>query len=237
MRLDKFLSHVGLGSRKEVKVLLKKGKITVNGQAIKQPQINVNEYDDDIRFDDEVLVYRLHDYFIMNKPADVLSATVDAVDATVIDLLQDNDYRDNLFPVGRLDKDTTGLLLITNNGQLAHQLLSPKRHVKKVYRALVKGPLPSDVEEQFQSGLMLDGEQLQPALITVLNNYQEEVDVEVTITEGKYHQVKRMFELVGSKVYQLERIAMGPLTLPSDLERGTYRRLTLEEEQLLLNKN
>jgi 16S rRNA pseudouridine516 synthase len=239
MRLDKFLADVGLGSRKEVKQLLKKGLITVNEQMIKDGKQQINEEQDQIAFADEVLVYQRYYYYLLNKPQGVISATEDNRDQTVIDLLKDEDYRADLFPVGRLDKDTEGLLLLTNDGQLAHRLLSPKKHVDKEYFAKVQGIVTEADVQRFAEGFsLLNGEQVKPSklMIKAVDSGAGTSDIQLIIQEGKFHQVKRMFEAVDKKVVYLKRLRMGNLWLDEALALGDYRTLTEAELRLLENK-
>lgn len=232
MRLDKFLADVGLGSRKEVKGLIKKGQVTVNGKVIKSDKFQVKELIDEIAYLDEKLMYQKNFYYLLNKPAGVVSATQDNYDETVLDLLNDFDYREDLFPVGRLDKDTEGLLLITNDGALAHRLLSPKKHVEKEYFAKVAGVMTAEDIDAFSKGLVISqGEETLPAVLTIdaVNEAEQTSDIRLILHEGKFHQVKRMVKAVGKEVTYLKRIRMGNVVLPADLGLGEYRELTAEE--------
>ncbi|PLT29235.1 pseudouridine synthase [Peribacillus deserti] len=233
MRIDKLLSNMGYGSRTEVKKLLKSGSVKVNEESVKDPKQHVNPSDDVITVYGDRVEYREFIYLMMNKPPGLLSATEDAAQGTVIDLLEPEDAVFEPFPVGRLDKDTEGFLLLTNDGQLAHQLLSPKKHVPKTYFAVIEGEVTEEDIEAFRAGVLLeDGYQTKPGDLVILKSGLMS-DVEVTITEGKYHQVKRMFGAVGKRVVYLKRISMGPLPLDEELELGQYRELTEEElEQL-----
>ena len=240
MRLDKFLSEVGLGSRKEVKQLLKKKVITVNGHLVNDGKKQVDENNDKIAYLDEELTYQKFYYYLLNKPQGVISATEDKKDETVIDLLSDQAFREDLFPVGRLDKDTEGLLLLTNDGQLAHQLLAPKKHVDKEYYAIIDGIVTEQECQLFQQGFALkNGERVKASQLTI-----EDIDeknncskIRLVIQEGKFHQVKRMFEAVDKKVVYLKRLRMGNLWLDETLDLGEYRPLTETElEQLKNNK-
>ena len=232
MRLDKLLSNSGFGSRKEVKVLLKKKWVTVNGKIETKAEAKVDTEKDVILVGDELVSYQEHLYLMMNKPQGVLSATEDNHQKTVIDLLAFELHQLELFPVGRLDKDTEGLLLLTNDGQLAHFLLSPKRHVDKVYFAKVAGRMTEEDQRAFAEGIMLeDGYHCLPAKLELLA-YDEETDsseVEITIKEGKFHQVKRMVIACGKEVTFLKRLSMGPLRLDDQLAKGDYRLLSDEE--------
>lgn len=231
MRLDKLLANMGIGSRKEVKRLLKAKQVTLNDQIIKDASTKVDPNEDVVKVNGNPVIYQAYIYLMLHKPPDVVSATVDTRDKTVIDLLSDEDKRFRPFPVGRLDKDTEGLLLITNDGELAHQLTSPKKHVAKMYRARVKGELPEDIIEQFKEGILLDdGYQTKPANLKILSKDVSGVsEVEIEITEGKFHQIKRMFEAVGCKVTYLKRFRIGDLNLDEQLPLGAYRPLTEEE--------
>ncbi|MBS4195086.1 pseudouridine synthase [Lederbergia citri] len=235
MRIDKLLSNIGYGSRKEVKKILKNGQVTVNGNIVKDAKFHVDPIVDSVYLFGEKVQYREFIYLMMNKPAGVISATEDDRDETVIDLLNDEEAVFSPFPVGRLDKDTEGLLLLTNDGKLAHQLLSPKKKVPKKYFAVINSPVTEDDVAAFGKGVTLDdGYETKPGKLTILKS-GEYSDIELTITEGKFHQVKRMFEAVGKKVVYLKRISMGPLLLDDTLENGQYRELT-EEEVLQLKE-
>ncbi|MGG5305040.1 16S rRNA pseudouridylate synthase A [Enterococcus pernyi] len=232
MRLDKFLADIGLGSRKEVKGLIKKGLITVNGNCIKSDKYQVKETEDTVMYLDESLHYQKDFYYILNKPAGVVSATQDNHDQTVIDLLSDEDFREDLFPVGRLDKDTEGLLILTNDGQFSHQLLSPKKHVEKEYLAEVKGVMTKADVLAFAEGLLIDGdEQTLPAKLFIDSVDEETITsrIRLILHEGKFHQVKRMVKAVGKEVTYLKRIRMGNFLLPEDLALGEYRQMTPDE--------
>ncbi|PQF23847.1 pseudouridine synthase [Enterococcus mundtii] len=232
MRLDKFLADIGLGSRKEVKGLIKKGLITVNGTCIKSDKYQVKETEDTVMYLDESLHYQKDFYYILNKPAGVVSATQDNHDQTVIDLLSDEDFREDLFPVGRLDKDTEGLLILTNDGQFSHQLLSPKKHVEKEYLAEVAGVMTKEDVSAFSEGLLIDGdEQTLPAKLFI-DSVDEETNtsrIRLILHEGKFHQVKRMVKAVGKEVTYLKRLRMGNFLLPEDLALGEYRQMTSDE--------
>ncbi|MDN4592625.1 pseudouridine synthase [Polycladomyces subterraneus] len=228
-RLDKILSNMGYGTRKEIKKLIKAGYVTVNGEWADDPGMHVDPHDDVIEVDGERVIYRRYIYLMMNKPQGVLSATEDRESAVVVDLLHPEHAFFEPFPVGRLDKDTEGLLLLTNDGKLAHRLLSPKKHVPKTYYAEVEGAVTDADVEAFSRGVTLDdGYRTLPAELNVLRSGPKS-EVELTIYEGKYHQVKRMFQAVGKRVTFLKRIAMGPLPLDPSLEPGEYRELTEEE--------
>lgn len=229
MRLDKFLAEVGLGSRKEVKQLIKKGQISVNQQIEKSDKKQVEPKKDQIAFQGDPLHYQEFYYYLLHKPAGVVSATEDSRDRTVLDLFAQADYRSDLFPVGRLDKDTEGLLLITNDGKLAHELLSPKKHIEKEYFAEVAGVMTEEDQQRFAEGILLDGEKTLPAELLIDETTADSSKVRIVLHEGKFHQVKRMVKSCGKEVTYLKRIRMGGLELPPELAKGTYRLLTAEE--------
>ncbi|MBO0999724.1 rRNA pseudouridine synthase [Bacillus sp. SD075] len=233
MRIDKILSNIGYGSRKEVKKLLKSGAVKVNDRLLKDPKEQVDPDAEIVTVHGERVEYREFIYLMMNKPPGVLSATEDKHQETVIDILEPEDSVFEPFPVGRLDKDTEGLLLITNDGKLAHQLLSPKKHVPKTYFAVIDGEVTERDIEAFRNGVTLDdGYETKPGELNILKSGLTS-DIELTIMEGKFHQVKRMFEAVGKRVVYLKRLSMGSLQLDEELELGEYRELTAEElEQL-----
>ncbi|MGD6795467.1 pseudouridine synthase [Metabacillus indicus] len=235
MRIDKLLSNIGYGSRKEVKQLLKTGAVKADGKIIKDAKTHVDPAVQAVTVHGETVEYKEHIYLMLNKPAGFLSATEDSVQKTVIDLLEMNDAVYKPFPVGRLDKDTEGLLLLTNDGQLSHQLLSPKKHVPKTYYAKIEGHVTEEDASAFKEGVELDdGYVTKPARLEIIEA-GERSEIHITITEGKFHQVKRMFEAVGKKVAYLKRISMGPLHLDESLELGEYRELTDEEVEALRN--
>ena len=230
MRLDKFLSDMGVGSRSELKRSIRKGLVTVNGQVQKDPGADVDTTSE-ISFDGNPVLYQSFEYYMMNKPAGVISASEDKRQKTVLDLM-DSRKRKDLFPAGRLDRDTEGLLLITNDGQLAHRLLSPKHHVDKCYFVRVSGTLGEADVQRFADGIPYD-EALtaMPAKLRILESGTDFSTAETTIQEGKFHQIKKMFAALGNgrEVVYLKRLSMGPLTLDPDLAPGEYRALTEEE--------
>ncbi|MCK0471264.1 pseudouridine synthase [Halalkalibacter sp. APA_J-10(15)] len=235
MRLDKLLSHTGYGTRKEVKKLLKTGAVKVNANFVKDAKTQVDPQNDTVSVYDETIYYQPFIYLMLNKPKGVISATEDHHHQTVVDLLEIDDQRYDPFPVGRLDKDTEGLLLLTNDGQFSHSLMSPKKHVKKTYIAEVDGQVTDKEKLLFQKGVELDdGYWTKPAELTILKAGEVSI-VQLTITEGKYHQVKRMFEAVGKKVMELKRIQIANLRLDETLELGGYRELREDEWPLLFN--
>ena len=236
MRLDKFLVACAVGSRTEVKNFLKSGRVTVNGKKEKSAKSHINEETDEICFDGQKLEYEEFVYYMMNKPQGVISATEDPKHKTVLDLLDDYARAKEVFPVGRLDIDTHGLLLLTNDGKLAHALLSPKRHVDKTYLAQVNGIMTDEDIETFAQGIPLKDFTCQPAKLELVSIDREKNQslVRVTIAEGKFHQVKRMVAYCGKEVVDLQRLTMGTLTLDEDLKRGEWRRLSKEELEGLL---
>ena len=236
MRLDKYLVACAVGSRTEVKNFLKTERVTVNGKKAKSAKLQINEDTDEICFDGEKLDYEEFVYYMMNKPQGVISATEDTKHKTVLDLLDDYARAKEVFPVGRLDIDTHGLLLLTNDGKLAHALLSPKRHVDKTYLAQVKGIMTDADVETFSKGIPLKDFTCQPAKLELvsIDTEKDQSLVRVTIAEGKFHQVKRMVAYCGKEVVDLQRLTMGTLTLDEDLKRGEWRRLSKEELEALL---
>lgn len=241
MRLDKFLADAGLGTRSEVKKRIQKGQIEVNGSMVKDPGYQVQAPEDEVSYQGEIVgVSAKYEYYLFHKPAGCVSATEDRVNKTVLDYFPPS--RKELFPVGRLDKDTEGLLLITNDGALAHELLSPRKHVEKTYYALVEGLVTEEDVRVMEDGVDI-GEKRStlPARLEILETEQKadgswRSQIHLTISEGKFHQVKRMMEAVGKKVLYLKRISMGPLVLPDDLPKGAYRPLTQEELEAFQSK-
>lgn len=235
MRIDKMLANLGYGSRKEVKQLLKQGAVKVNGAQIKDAKQHIDPKQDEVGIHGEIIEYKEYIYLMMNKPNGVISATEDTMHQTVIDLLEMEDIVYSPFPVGRLDKDTEGLLLITNDGKLSHQLLSPKKHVPKTYYAIINDRVTEADIHTFSKGVKLDdGYETKPAKLEILKS-ETTSEIHLTITEGKFHQVKRMFEAVNKKVIYLKRLTMGPLQLDDSLALGEYRELTDEELEELLS--
>lgn len=232
MRIDKLLAHSGYGTRKEVKQLLKKKRVTLNGEVIVNPKQKVDVMQDEVLVDDEFVMYEETFYLLMHKPMDVISATEDANDETVLDIMEPLYFERGVFPVGRLDKDTTGLLLLTNDGKLAHKLLSPKSKVDKEYVAKLRDPLTKEMIEALEAGITLeDGFTCMPAEVWTSN--ESGTEIHIVIQEGKYHQVKRMFAAVDNKVLALERIRMGTLLADEMLKPGEYRYLTEDELEAL----
>ncbi len=228
-RLDKILANLGFGSRKEVKELIKGGAVEIDGKIEKDGGCQLDPTTQQIKVNNKEVLYREFVYIMMNKPQGVVSATEDNRDTTVVDLLSEDLQAFQPAPVGRLDKDTEGLLLLTNDGQLAHRLLAPKKHVPKTYFAHIQGRVGEADIQAFRKGIVLDdGYETLPGDLTVLVT-GEISQVEITIYEGKFHQIKRMFEALDKKVIYLQRVAMGDLKLDTSLITGEYRELTEEE--------
>lgn len=230
MRLDKYLAEMGVGTRQEVKKQIRQGKAAVNGTVVKAADTKIDETSDEVTISGRNISYVSYEYYMLNKPAGVVSATEDRRDTTVIDLIKEKKRKD-LFPVGRLDKDTEGLLLITNDGDLAHRLLAPKKHVDKVYYAKIDGMVTEEDVKQFAEGIDIGAEEeemTRPAKLDIMKS-AEESEIRLTIHEGKFHQVKRMFLAVGKEVTYLKRERMGTLCLDENLKPGEYRLLTEEE--------
>ncbi|ERG68300.1 MULTISPECIES: pseudouridine synthase [Exiguobacterium] len=233
MRIDKLLANMGYGSRKDVKILLKQGVVRVDDQPVKDAKRQVNLETERVTVQGEVVEYKPFVYLMMNKPVGVISATEDKVESTVVDLIDPSYAHYELFPVGRLDKDTTGLLLLTNDGAFNHALMSPRKHVDKVYVAEVDGEMTTDDVRHFAEGVELeDGYTTKPARLELISKSGRRSTVRLTLSEGKYHQVKRMIAAVGKHVEQLERVQIGELELDPTLEPGAYRELSEEEVDL-----
>ena len=245
MRLDKYLAEMGVGTRQEVKKQIRQGKVTVNGTVVKAADTKIDETCDEVTIGGRNISYVSYEYYMLNKPGGVVSATEDRRDTTVIDLIKDKKRKD-LFPVGRLDKDTEGLLLITDDGQLAHQLLSPKKHVDKTYFAVTEGKVVPEDIEKIREGVDIGDEELTlPGKLEILKTWEVQMpsasvksteseakwrsEILLTIHEGRFHQVKRMMEALGKTVIYLKRMSMGPLVLPEDFPKGQCRELTKEE--------
>ena len=232
IRLDKFLSEMGVGTRSEVKKILKARQVTVNDAVVIKPETKVDPESDIVYYKDRRICYQKYEYYIFNKPAGCVSATEDNFHKTVMDYITDT-VHDDLFPVGRLDIDTEGLLIITNDGAMAHELLSPSKHVAKTYYAKIDGMVTEEDVNCFKEGVDIGEEKLtKPGELVILES-KPISEIELTITEGKFHQVKRMFEAVDKKVIYLKRISMGGLKLPVDLKPGEYRALTDDELDIL----
>lgn len=234
MRLDKFLAECGRGTRTEVKKLITGGRVTVGGSIIKDPAAKVEPERDEILLDGERVAYAKVEYYMLNKPKGVISATRDSKRSScvcVTELIKEK-IRDDLFPVGRLDKDTEGLLIITNDGDLAHRLLSPKKHVDKTYYVELSGRLTADEAERIMGGIDIGDEK--PTLPCEISRLSD-TSCFITIREGRYHEIKRMFATGGLRVTELKRISMGPLSIDPELMPGDYRPLTDAEISMLQN--
>ena len=236
IRLDKYLADMSIGTRQEVKKYIRQGRVKINEDVIKKPEYKIREDEDKVTFDGALVAYETFEYYMLNKPAGVISATEDKRDKTVLDLIKEKKRKD-LFPVGRLDKDTEGLLLITNDGALAHRLLSPKKHVDKCYYAKIRGGVTEDdvrvFKERINIGTQEEPEWTMPAELKILEKGTVS-RIRLTIREGKFHQVKRMFLAVGKEVVYLKRERMGALVLDEELAPGEYRKLTDSELKSIL---
>lgn len=228
-RIDKIISSQGKYTRSEIKKLAAKGQILVDGIVIKKTDMKIDKNNSKIVINGEELNIKEHLYLILNKPKGYVSATEDRKDKTVLDLVPDKLYRDSLFPAGRLDKDTTGLMIITDDGELAHNILAPKKHIKKIYDVTLDIPVTEKMIEKFAEGIKLNDGECKSAILEITG----ENTCKVTITEGRYHQIKRMFGCCKAKVIELNRICMGNLFLPTDLTLGECRELTTKELELL----
>ena len=238
MRLDKFLSDCGIATRKTIKEYIKNGMVTVDGEVVKRPETSVDPEKNEINFSGQSLTdgYKKYRYYMLHKPSGVVSATRDNHEETVLDLIETG-FDKNLSPVGRLDKDTEGLLIITNDGKLSHSLLSPKKHVEKEYLVYTREHVSEDDINRLQSGLDIgDEEPTLPAKAFLETNDEGKEVLHLILHEGRFHQVKRMLEAVGNEVVYLKRIRMGKLYLDESLEKGQYRELT-EDELKLLQEN
>lgn len=235
IRLDKYLADMGCGTRQEVKKLIRSGQVSVDGAVVKKPDTKVEQTVQEVCLNGEKVGYESFEYYMLNKPAGVISATEDRSCQTVVDLIKEKKRKD-LFPVGRLDKDTEGLLLITNDGELAHRLLSPKKHVDKCYFARVSGKVTEDDVRSFENGVNIGSleqpEITMPGKLEIITS-DEISQIHLTIQEGKFHQAKRMFQAVGKEVIYLKRLRMGTLVLDENLSIGEYRPLTKEELEKL----
>ncbi|WP_054743256.1 pseudouridine synthase [Cellulosilyticum ruminicola] len=229
MRLDKYLVHVGYGTRSTVQKLIKGKKVQVNDSVVQKPETSINPDTAVVKVGGRIMDYQEFYYFILNKPGGYITATEDKKLPTVVDLLEEEDRNKDVAPVGRLDKDTEGLLVLTNDGKTTHEILSPKKHVDKVYYARVAGKVVTEDCAKFAAGMILeDGTVFAPGKLEIISS-GEESEIYVTIKEGKFHQVKRMVQAIGKEVVYLKRIKMGNFSLPEDLEIGEYRQLTKEE--------
>jgi 16S rRNA pseudouridine516 synthase len=235
MRLDKFLSDAGIATRRESAKAARAGQITVGGECVRDPSKHIDPERDEVVYCGRAIVYRKYTYVMLNKPEGYVSATDDKSLPYVTELLPDELRRQELFPVGRLDKDTTGLMILTNNGQLAHSLLSPKKHVSKVYFFTAAEPVATGAEEKFRNGVTLaDGYECKSADLSLA---EDRLSGEITLTEGKYHQIKRMIASTDNRVTSLERIEFATIPLDRTLSRGEWRYLTAEEISVLENAN
>ena len=232
MRIDKLLSEMGVASRSESSRLARQGKILVNGTPVKRADTHISPDSDVITLCGEVISYKKFTYIMLNKPEGYVSATDDEREKTVLDLLPENERRKNLFPCGRLDKNTLGLVILTNDGDSAHKLLSPKHHAKKVYKFKAKRPISEQDIIALENGIDIGGYVTKPCEISLTSD----TEGEITLTEGKYHQIKRMLEAVDNKITYLERISFAGVALDPTLARGEWRYLTSEEENLLLQR-
>lgn len=234
MRLDKFLSDMGLASRKELKEIIRAGRVTVNGAAAAVPETKIDPETCTVELDGQVLGYKRFHYYIMDKPVGVLTATEDKRQRTVLDLLTPEERRMGLFPVGRLDKDTSGLLLLTDDGVFAHRVISPKSEVEKIYYARVDGDITEEDVRAFGEGIVLkDGTHCLPSRLERTG----EGSCLVTVMEGKYHQVRRMLASCGKPVTELRRLSVGALSLDGTLSPGAYRELAQSEAMKVFNGN
>lgn len=234
MRLDKAIAEAGLASRRQIKKLIRSQQIRVDGQVVQRPGQIVDSHLQDIRVAGQKLVTAKESYFLLNKPAGVVSACSDSTFQTVLDLLKEEDRVSGLFPIGRLDRDTEGLVLLTNNGPLGFRMLHPKHHVDKTYYVEVNDALHPDAPAFFENGVtFLDGTSCKPAQLTILSSQKGHSRARVTISEGKFHQVKKMFLAYGVKVTYLKRISFGGFELEDTLPAGAYRQLSQEEIKVL----
>lgn len=228
-RLDKVVSNQLGYSRKEVKELSKRGRIAVNDKIMLKSDVKIDPQTDLIKVDGKEVVVKKFAYLVLNKPQGYVSATEDKNDMTVLELVPTEYAHRNLFPAGRLDKDTTGLMLITDDGEFAHNILSPKKHIKKIYEVTIDIPVTNEMKEKFKAGICLNGVECKPSELEITGKFTSRV----TLVEGKYHQIKRMFGCFGAKVLRLNRICMGNFFLPLDLDVGMVRELTKEELELI----
>ena len=224
-RIDKIISSQTKYSRKEVKDLIRKQRITINDKIISKSDVKIEPETDIIKIDNEIIEIQKYVYLVLNKPKGYISATEDKNTKTVIDLVPEKYSHRDLFPAGRLDKDTTGLMIITDDGSFAHNILSPKKHISKTYNVTIDIPVTNEMVEGFKNGIMLNDGECKTAILDITGKYS----ATVILTEGRYHQIKRMFGCYKAKVLELERIKMGNLSLPKDLKYGECRELTSEE--------
>ena len=232
-RLDKVIAEQTEYSRKDVKKLVQSKKVTVNGEVVLKSDIKVDITTDKIFIDGKEISYQKNVYLILNKPMGYISATEDRSQKTVLDLIDSKYEHREMFPAGRLDKDTTGMMIITDDGVFAHNILSPKKHIRKIYEVKIDIPVTSDMEKGFKEGIDLNDGKCKTAILEKIGEYE----ARVTLTEGRYHQIKRMFGCFGAKVIKLHRICMGNLELPKDLEKGKFREATEAELEKIQEKN
>ena len=231
-RLDKVISDQTEYSRKDIKKLVSSKRVTLNGNIVLKSDIKVNILYDEIKIDGNKIEYQKNVYLILNKPMGYISATEDRSQKTVLDLIDSKYNHREMFPAGRLDKDTTGMMIITDDGIFAHNILSPKKHIKKIYEVTIDIPVTEEMRNGFDEGINLSDGKCKTASLEKISEYE----AKVTLTEGRYHQIKRMFGCFGAKVVKLHRICMGNLFLPKDLEEGKSRELTEEEIELLTKR-
>ena len=231
-RLDKVISEQTEYSRKDIKKLVSSKRVTLNGDVILKSDIKVDINKDKISIDGKEINYQKNVYLILNKPMGYISATEDRSQKTVLDLIDTKYSHREMFPAGRLDKDTTGMMIITDDGNFAHNILSPKKHIKKIYEVTIDIPVTEEMRKGFEEGIDLNDGKCKTASLEKIGEYE----AKVTLTEGRYHQIKRMFGCFGAKVVKLHRICMGSLYLPEDLEEGKSRELTEEELELLTKR-
>lgn len=231
-RLDKVIASQTEYSRKDVKKLVQSKRILVNGEVIKSSDIKIDKEKDVILIDGKNIDIQEHVYLVLNKPEGYISATEDRTQKTVLDLIDEKYLCRDMFPAGRLDKDTTGMMIITDDGVFAHNILSPKKHIKKIYEVTIDIPVTDDMKKGFEEGIKLIDGVCKSSLLEKIGEYE----ARVTLTEGRYHQIKRMFGMYGAKVVKLHRICMGSLYLPEDLAKGESRELTKEELELLTKR-
>ena len=233
MRLDKYLGQSGVATRSEATKMIRSRRVCVDGAVVRDPAVHIDPATASVTLDGQAVLWREFTYVMLNKPEGYVSATEDGREKTVLDLLNDEERKKDLFPCGRLDKNTLGLIILTNDGDSAHRLLSPKHHVSKVYRFGVKSPLSDKDVSSLEEGVDIGEYITKPCKLKL---YDDRMSGEITLTEGKYHQIKRMLEAVDNKIVYLERIAFGGIALDNKLERGEWRHLTEGEERLLLSE-
>lgn len=224
-RVDKIISLQTGYSRKDVKNLIRGKRVKINGEIISKSDIKINPENDQIEIDNHQINIKKNIYLILNKPKGYISATTDRTQRTVLDLVPETYLHRSLFPAGRLDKDTTGLMIITDDGNFAHDILSPKKHVSKKYNVKIDIPLTNEMVEGFKKGINLNDGECKPSTLEIIDTY----NANVILTEGRYHQIKRMFGMYGAKVVELNRFSIGALELPPNLKPGECRELTEEE--------